>query len=205
MSDVDVMDGKGMTMSTSDAASTLKKPVGKNVPPYAAAVLKHNNSLVDRWKTEVLDKVAINGQVDAGIVWASWNHFFEGLSIKEFIRLREEGHLSIPTQEQAEYWAQTFAKLSIDELVKLGLGSVAIGWRVCETYMKAWYAQEKWRLIYGESDSPIEWERKRSANRALINGEVFDLWDRDTKADVMDKVNTITNLRVAPQGLPGMK
>lgn len=203
MSDVDVIDGKGTMISTSDAASMLRKKIAPNTKPYTESVIKCNNKLVDQWKSEVLDKIATHGCVDASIVVDSWIHFYEGMSLTQLNQLITQGHLAVPKLEQVEYWRALFQKSTVEQLHALGSGTIAMGWLTCENYGKYWYAQEKWKRIYSQSESPLIWEKERTKHRSLIRGEEFSLWDKETEEDVRQKVSTILRTPVAPEGLPG--
>lgn len=203
MSDISEIDGKGTMIATSDAASMLRRVIKPNCRQYEAIVIRGNNALVDEWKKEVLDKIAVNGCVDASIVYDCWTHFHEGKAICQMTELLAKNYLTVPDLAQAEYWATTLQHSSVEELHAMGSAAIAMGWMICQNYIKFWYAQEKWKRIYSLSDSPLAWEKERGKHYGLLRGEEFALWTKEVQQDVGDKVKTILSIHVQPEGLAG--
>ena len=201
---MDVRD-ESSRIKPSDAASMLRKQVKANTPPYQAAVTKMNNALVDEWKREVLDQVAVDGTIDASMVWDSWSLFHEGKIITELMTLLKDGTLRVPSDGDIEYWRVYLAKASIEDLHKLGSATVALIWTEVNNYIRVWFAKQKWQRVYSKSSSPLAWEHLRVKERGLFHGEEFPVWNKEQFEEVAEKVRTILTGDVRVEGVSGVR
>ena len=200
MSDANLDQAYNAPMSTDDAASMLRRIVVRNERPDTACVIKLNNKRVDDWKKNVLDKMTSTRKVPAGRVWESWKLYDEGKNITQLHKLRELGVLPDIPETTIEFWKNLLENSSVEELHAYGSGTIAMEWNIIQTYIKTWFATKKWEELFSQSDDPLFWEKNSHEHSQLLRGEVLPLWDKETFLDINDKVATILNIQVDPNG-----
>lgn len=196
-------DGKGSMISVNDAVAMLTKRITSNMRPFDSETIKCNNDLVQRWQKEVLERVAVDGHLDASMVFDSWIMFHEGMMVGPYIECVKDGRIRPPTKQQAEDWAYILSDYSLSKLHALGKAAVSLGFNICDNYLKDWYAQKKWELIYSKSSDPYDWELLRPKYHTLMRGEEMDLWTKEKRDEVVQKVVALIRNNVEPEGLPG--
>ena len=183
-------------MDINDAASMMRKSVSKNERPYVRDVLVYNNRLVDRWKAEILTKIATDGKVAATKVMASWNVFEEGINICKLMAHPEE--VIFPPEEIVMLWKDRFERETMAELVEHGVATVGYAWQLVLSYIRHWYAVRKYDRVYSKSDKPLDWYHDAGRHRALFNGDEHPFWTPEVKKDVEEKIKSLLSNRVEP-------
>ena len=170
-------------ISVGDAASMLKRKIPNNEKPYTVEAIKFNNSKVDRWKRDVLDKIAVNGTVPAGNVWNCYTVYEEGIAVKELMDLLAKELIPRITEEQKKWWMDLFDKSSISELMKIG------------------NATQKYEKIYSLSDDPYDWEKSRHSHKDLFSNNLVPewYWSIEVHSNIAEKLKTIIDYQVVPQ------
>lgn len=186
-------------ITTSDAASMLRRRVRKNERPYTATVIKMNNRLVDEWKKTLLDKLADHkGNVRTLIVWKSWGVFSEGKAVQKVIELRDQGVLPRTDSVAIDYWIKFFEKSTIEELHNYGHGTVSFGWLLLQNEIRLWCADQKWEKIYSKSDEPYDWYQESFKHPDLVQGKVLPFWDMDKLKEIEERMATVLHVQVEP-------
>lgn len=185
-------------ISVRDAASMLRRPIGKNIPPYEVTVIRYNNKLVDDWEERVLRKIANNkGQVRASDVWGSWLVYHEGIVIRRLINLMEEGVISSESDDTVEY-CKNLLNLPIEEMVEYGSMIVKKCWDIVEHEVKLWCAERKYIEVYSQTEDPAEWYKLSKSQSELFNGRLFPFWSKEEFDNAREKVGTILGNPVTP-------
>jgi len=200
MSDPNLEQAYNAPISTEDAASMLRKAVPRNERPDTATVIRLNNKRVDDWKKNVLDEMSSSRKIPAGRVWESWKLYDEGKNIEQLQKLKEIGVLPDIPASTVEFWKNLLENSSVEELHAYGSGTIAMGWNIIQTYIKTWFANQKWEKLFSQSDDPLFWEKNHHSHNQLLRGEVLPLWDKETFLDINHKVSIILNIQVNPDG-----
>lgn len=192
-----IQDLYNLPISVDDAASMLRVLIPKNEKPYTTEVMRMNNRMVERWKTELLDRLQnTSGKIPSGIVWNSWMIFNDGLETRKL--LSQGDNIIRPSEEEVEKWRNLFENSTITELYELGRSVLVYGWELIKTDIRLWVSQEKYnRLFY--DDNVYEWYQRSKSQQDLINGKCLPYWSPEILTDVSDKITTILHLIVQPQ------
>lgn len=185
-------------ISISDAASMLRKKIAKNCPPYTAAIIKKNNEFIDEWYETVLLKIANKqGNIDSGRVWPCWIIFSEGKEIKSFKKFEDK--FEKIKENEIEYWIKFFRDQPIEELCKVGRNVIDAGWQTLAKAIRFYFGEEKYKLIYSQSDNPYEWDKLANKYPQLLKGNPMPFGlDPESYKDMAQKVNTILSIQVQP-------
>ena len=194
----DLENGLNLPMSTSDAAGMLRVNVQRNGREYDNAVIRLNNKIVDDWKEKVLDRMSSNRKVAAGVVWPSFCNYLEGLTCIRLMEMVKAGLIPEIPEKTLEFWKQLFETSSIQDLHNYGSGTISTGWGIVTSYIKLWYAKQKYDELFSKDEDPLYWEKNRHKHSALMNGEIMPFWDKETFKDISDKVRTILQIQVQP-------
>ena len=187
-------------ITTTDAASMLRVRVNPNMKPYTKAIVLANNKLVDDWEFRVLKEISnSSGTVPASKVWPCWQSYIEGVQIRETKNLIESGMITMPNEKVVDFWRDTFERMTIEELHKMGGGSVGYGWNVIQTYIRLWLVERKWELIYSKSNNPLSWHKESIGHTNLQKGTILPFWDPETLKLITEKVLYVTNIQVKPE------
>ena len=186
-------------IKTSDAASMLRQRIRNNERPYTATVIKLNNRLVDEWKKTVLDRMADHkGVVRTLKVWQSWGIFYEGMTVKKVIELRDSGVLPKAEPKVIDYWVNFFENSTIEELHEYGHGTVSFGWLILQNEIRLWCADQKWEKIYSKSEDPYDWYQESSHHSDLVQGKTLPFWNLDKLKEIEERMATILHVQVEP-------
>lgn len=198
-------DAYNMPISTSDAAAMLRRRVAKNEKPYTQEVVKQNNRRVDAWKKNVLDKIADHrGFVPSGRVWGSWQLYDEGMSVREYRTLKAQGMIPEVSSEVLAYWREFFETMTPEEMTGYGSGTISTGWTILNSYIKMWYADQKYECVFSKSDDPLVWEKEYHKHTDLLQGKTLPFgWTEEQLKDIQEKVLSVLTNTVKPQGLSG--
>jgi hypothetical protein len=178
------------------AASMLKRPIPSNERPYTVSVLKKNDMLVDKWKNEVLRKIADEREnVNSGFVWRSWELFTEGLEVLSIVDSLPRIHRLTP--EEKEYW-MSLLELPITELYDHGKMMVAYAWGCILNELKIEVALKKKELVYCDNDYE-QWLHRAKTHKVLFEQGLYPFWSKEVLDDVSKKVSTILQLPVKIQ------
>lgn len=179
-----------LPMKISDAASMCRRPIGKNEPPYEADVKRLNNQRVDEWYDRVLMKLADhNSSIQAGRVYGCLTYFLEG---KEAISHQKyKDHLMSYPADKVMFWINFLKDASMRDLHEAGSGVVASGWSIIKGAIRNYFVEEKWKVVYSQSEDPLVWDKLANANPHIMNGRplpfglsIETLKDLDTKIGV---------------------
>lgn len=194
-------------ISVSDATSILKRNISKNDRPYIASSTRCNNHQVDLWSKKVLTPISDRRQsVPAGRVWGSWQLYDEGRQIKKYIELKEKNLFRQITPEVLEFWKDFFENLSIEEMHNYGAGTVASGWAIIQDYIREWFSEKKWEMLFSQApDDPLYWEKNYHKHNMYIEGKVLPFWDEETLKDIQQKVGAILYNQPRPQDQTGIQ
>lgn len=189
------------SIKTSDAASMLRHNIGKNEKPYSQIVKKLNNRCVDRWEKEVLRNISKNGVLPAMRVWPSWSTFIEGFHLKSaFENIKMLPRL---TEEQLNFWLNTFKEKSVSELYKFGTPMLAWAWTAVENELRIRMSEEKWEKIYTDEngnyiDDPMVWSKNGWHHKDVAENKKLPFWGEDAYRDAHEKVSFILSTQVTP-------
>lgn len=186
-------------MKISDAASMLRRVVGKNERPYDKEVLTRNNRIVDEWYDKVLKKIASpNGTVPAARVHPSFITFFEGREIARYQQYKDS--LVKYSPQQVKFWIEFLHSSSIGELHDAGVGIVTAAWSIITNAVRHHFADLKWKEVYSHSDDPLEWDRLANDKPSLFNGRnmPFEL-SRTILQEIEEKVRAISSKPIEPK------
>jgi len=188
-----------MPILASDAASMMRKRINKNSKPYTQAVMILNNKLVDRWKTEMLDKISdSNGQILSRNVWKTWLLFQEGVGTEKYMELKEQGVIRHVDENVLEFWKDFFENRSVEEMHSYGSGNVSFGWTIIQNELRMKSAEEKWDKIFSTSSDPHDWYKLSFKYSDLTQGKELPFWNEEILADVQEKVATVLMVQVEP-------
>lgn len=188
-----------MPMKISDAASMLRRVVGKNEKPYDKEVLTKNNKIVDEWYEKVLKHIASpDGTIPAARAHPSFVTFFEGREIARYQQYKDS--LVKYSEQQVRYWIKFIYTSSIGELHDAGIGVVTSAWSIITNAIRYYFADLKWKEVYSKSDDPLEWDRLANNTPSLFNGRnlPFDL-SRAALQEMEEKVRTISSKPIEPK------
>lgn len=194
-------------ISVSDATSILKRNPGKNERPYIVATTLCNNRKVDAWSRDVLSKIADRRQsVPAGRVWGSWRLYDEGTQIKKYVELKEKNLFRTIPDEVLEFWKDFFEHLTVEEMHEYGAGTVAAGWGIIQDYIKEYFSQKKWDVLFSQApEDPLFWEKNYHKHTAYIDGKSLPFWNEEILNDVQQKVAVVLGNQPRPQEQTGMQ
>ena len=196
------VDYYNLPISTTDAASMLRRKVSRNAKPYTQITTELNNKLIDEWKERVLNKLADRrNTVPSGKVWSSWQLFLEGKGCEKYVELRDKGLIRHVDKEVLEFWLSFFKDRSIEEMHAYGVGVVNHGWSLVKSEMQMWYADEKWEKLYSKSRDPMDWEKEHFKYQDLISGKQLPStfgWDEEILTDIHEKVGTVLFNQINP-------
>lgn len=184
-------------ISVNDAASMFRRPFRKNSPPHTVANNTRNNLLVDKWKKELLQKVATNGRLPAPTVTPLWNLFIGGMEIPSTIQHYD---LTPPIEEkQLHYWRGFFEKAALEDLWELGKPMVGLGWAVILKFIRFHDTTHKYKAIYEGSDDPYDWYSKSLAKRDLFLETELPFWSLQQFQDIFEMVTSFLAFQTGPQ------
>lgn len=193
----------------SEAANMLRRRAPPNCKPWDAECIRANNARVDAWKTNVLDKVSgPDGNVSSGMVWGCFTRYQEGLAILEFMKMFDAGLIVSPPEDVVMGWKELFETKTITELHALGNGVVSYGWDLLSSYIKVWYAVQKFERLYskmgadGQPD-PVVWEREYYPCKDLLDGKEMPFWNSELYLEIHEKVATVLINKITPQQASG--
>lgn len=181
----------------SDAAAMFRRKIGPNTRPYDNAVIKNNNKMIDDWEERVLKRIANKGVVKSSDVWSSWMIYYEGYVISKLIPLMEAGLITGESEETLEF-CKTLLKKPIEELCTYGNAIVLRCWQILQHELKMIIAEQKYNLVFSQSDDPVEWYRMSKEHQDLFAGRIFPFWSQDEFDDVSQKIAPIVNFAVKP-------
>lgn len=189
-------------ITPADAAGMFKTTVSPNERPFTAKVMHANNHMVEDWQEKVLRRMCDStGCVPSGIVLGSWQLYAEGLSVHEFMKLKEKGMITKTDPKLVEVWKRFILDSSIEELHKVGSACISRGFTVLENYWRTWYAEKKWDKLYSKSEDPYYWQSNYKPHKALITGKILpDGWTKNEMQDVSEKVATVLRTQVKVAG-----
>ena len=184
-------------MSVNDAAAMFRRPSRKNDPPHTRANHTQNNRVVNKWKRELLEKVAVNGKIPAATVTPLWNLYIGGLEIPSTILNYD---LTPPIEEkQLHYWRDYFEKADLEDLWELGKPMVGLGWAVILKFIRFHDTTNKYKCIYEGSDDPYDWYSKSLAKRDLFLETNLPFWTLEQFQDIFEMVTTFLGFQTGPQ------
>lgn len=175
-----------LPMKISDAASMCRRPIAKNDPPYETEVKKLNNRSVDEWYERVLMKIADgNASVQAGRVYGCLTYFLEGKEAVSHQRYKE--HLIEYPEEKVMYWIKFFVNASMRDLHEAGTGVVASGWSIIKGAVRNYFVNEKWKIVYSQSEDPCAWDKLANDHPHVMNGRPLPF---GLTTEILDDMNT---------------
>jgi len=184
-------------ISIDDACSMLRKRVQKNDRPYVTETNKLNNRKVDDWKKTVLQKICNDkGMMPSGKVAKSWELYEEGKVIEKYMEIRKKGMIPDYPKEVIDFWKVFFETLSIEEMHEYGSGVISTGWIILQSYIKSWFAEEKWNRLFSHSSDPLWWEQHHHEHSAYLDGKILPFWDLEQLKDITQKVGVILGNQV---------
>jgi hypothetical protein len=166
-----------------------------------------NNKKVDRWKKEVLSKIADHrSSIPSGRVAGSWKLFEEGTGIRKYMELKEKGVIPETSPEVLEFWKDFFENLTVEEMHEYGTGVVAFGWSIIQDHLKRWFCEKKWEVLFSQApDDPLFWEKNYHTHTPYLEGKVLPFWNEEILKDIHQKVGTVLTIQVQPQGVSGVQ
>ena len=200
MTDKDFVDPSHTPVSISNVASMFRQEITPNMPPYNKAIVRHNNSLIDKWYDMVLTKICSkDGMLKSGQVWYEWQYFYVGETITQFVTNLESGIVCRPSEKSIEFWVKIFTDKSVKELAQMGVPLVGHGWKliVDETFIRGYLA--KWDKIYSKTKDPLEWRTLGNDNPKLWNMDhESPFWSEKEIKNIYEKVMTVLKTPIAP-------
>jgi hypothetical protein len=186
-------------MRISDAASMLRRQVGRNERPLDKEVIQLNNALVDEWYANVLKGLAdTSGSVPAGRVSSCFNYFLQGKELTRHQKFKD--HLLDIPEAKVLFWIEFFRKASMTEIYAVGPGVVSAAWSMITTAIRYHFAGLKWKMVYSLSRDPLQWDRLANDNPGVMNGRPlpFGLTYEILK-DIEEKVSTLLQHPIEPR------
>ena len=184
-------------ISVNDAAAMFRRPFRKNAPPHTVTNNTQNNLLVDKWKKELLQKVAVNGKLPAPTVTPLWNLYIGGIEIPSPIQ-----HYDLTPsieEKQLHYWQDYFEKADLKDLWVLGKPMVGLGWAVILKFIRFHDTANKYKCIYEGSDTPYDWYSKSLAKRDLFLETKLPFWTLEQFQDIFEMVTSFLAFQTGPQ------
>lgn len=178
-------------MYVSDATNMFRTKIPNNCKPYDEQVIRHNNNLVDRWGTEMLSKIGkISGKVQAKNVYPSWVIYATGNDMPEFAN--HLNRFASVSDENLNYWIETFKKSSTAELCKLGVTTVRAGWETLMLGLTLAQTKRKYDTCYAGSSDPSVWSSKCNENKNIAFDTQLPLGlTNEEYSDMRDKYNAV--------------
>ena len=193
-------------ISVDDAASMFRRKPNRNDRPYVAETTKLNNRKVDDWKKKVLQNVCNeSGKLQVGRVGKSWQLYEEGKVIEKYIEMKEKGMFPEYSEEVIEFWKDFFENLTVEEMHGYGSGVVFAGWQIIQSYIKTWFAEQKWERLFSKSSDPLWWEKNYHPHTDYLEGRVLPLWDPEKFKDINQKVAAILGNEVGVDAATGFR
>ena len=184
-------------ISVNDTAAMFRRLIRKNDPPHTVANNTQNNLLVDKWKKELLQKVASNGKLPAAAVTPLWNLYIGGIEIPSAV---ENYDKPPPIEEkQLQYWRDYFEKAEIKDLWMLGKPMVGLGWALILKYVRFHDASHKYKSIYEGSETPYDWYSKSLVKRDLFLETELPFWTLQQFQDIFELVTSFLSFQTGPQ------
>ena len=186
-------------MKISDASSMFRRNIPKNEPPYEAEIKRLNNQRVDEWYERVLVKIADkSAMVPAGRIQGCISYFLEG---KEAISHQKyKDRLANYPAEQVMFWIDFFKNSSMKDLYDAGSGVVSTAWYMIKGAIRNHFAEEKFRVVYSQSDDPLVWDKLANEHPHVMNGRPlpFGLSSSDLN-DISTKVVAFLQNPIEPR------
>ena len=184
-------------ISVNDTAAMFRRLIRKNDPPHTVANNTQNNILVDKWRKELLQKVASNGKLPAASVTPLWNLYVGGIEIPSTI----ENYDKTPTieEKQLHYWRDYFEKAKIEDLWVLGKPMVGLGWATILKYVRFHDASHKYKSIYEGSETPYDWYSKSLVKRDLFLETELPFWTLQQFQDIFELITSFLSFQTGPQ------
>jgi hypothetical protein len=185
-------------ISIEDAASMFRRKVQKNEPPYLSETTKLNNKKIEDWKSVVLQKICNDsGTIPAGRVLKSWELYSEGKVIEKYIEMKKSGMMLEYPPAIIEYWKDFFENLTIEELYSYGPGVLSAGWYIIQSYIKTWFAEEKWNRLFSHSSDPLYWEKNFGPHVDYLEGKILPFWSIELFKEITEKVGSVLSNQVS--------
>ena len=184
-------------ITVNDAAAMFRRRIRKNDPPHAVTNNTQNNLVVDTWKKDLLQKVAVNGKLPAAIVTPLWNLFIGGTEIPATIKNYD--HTPPIEEKQLHYWRDYFEKAEVKDLWELGKPMVGLGWAVILKYIRFHDVSNKYKCIYEGADTPYDWYSRSLAKRDLFLETELPFWTLEQFQDIFELVTSFLAFKTGPQ------
>jgi hypothetical protein len=193
----DTEDYYNAPISIEDAASMFRKKIQKNDRPYVSETTKLNNDKIEDWKETVLQKICSEtGTIPAGRILKCWELYSEGKVIEKFMETKKMGMMLEYPDNVVEYWKEFFENLTIGEMHTYGPGVISTGWHIIQSYIKMWFAEEKWSRLFSHSSDPLYWEKNYRPHTMYLDGSVLPFWNPEMFKDIAEKVATVLGNQV---------
>lgn len=185
-------------MKISDAASQLRRRIGKNDSPYVVEVTRGNNAIVDRWYEGVLRHIAgPNMTIPAPRAHGCFMTFYEGLEITKYQEYKSQ--LMTYPEEKVKFWVNFLLTKSVKELHEAGIGIVSAAWSIITNAIRYYFADLKWTEIYSKSTVPLEWDKLANDMPSLMNRRALPFGlNRDRMQEMEEKVRCVTSCVIEP-------
>ena len=184
-------------ISVNDTAAMFRRLIRKNDPPHTVANNTQNNLMVDKWKNELLKKVASNGKLSAALVTPLWNLYVGGIEIPSTVKNYDT---TPPIEEkQLQYWRDYFEKAKVKDLWTLGKPMVGLGWAVILKYVRFHDTCHKYKFIYEGAETPFDWYSKSLAKRDLFLETELPFWTLQQFQDIFELVTSFLSFQTGPQ------
>lgn len=175
-----------------DAVGMYKAEVSGSDPGYIASVKKLNNKMVDKWKSEVLNESSIDGAIPAMYVNPSLQVFQQGIFITRAMELIENEKMRSCSDETLRWWINFFETSSPVDMYNHTPMVVSRGWKIIETYLKSWYALEKWERLYKHFPlDPLAWDKQSGKFKDLFMGKERPIWNAGEFKPIQEKINSV--------------
>lgn len=184
-------------ISVSDASAFFYREIQKNIPPYQAQILELNNGLVEKWRDEVLQRLADDtGMLEAETSSISMKVFLDGL---EAISLFENGYFDLENEVKEPKELKILSEASLEKLWGMKTSVVMFMMQTLTVSMKLALAQKRYIEVYQHSSEPHEWYRLSQKHKELVLGGYipFGLTQEKLK-DITEKVGTILSIVINP-------
>ncbi len=168
-----------------------------NMKPYTKVVAKLNNQMVSEWERLILGKPTKRLSIPRDQDWMLWSLWQEGRGLKKYVEIKDM--LPRPTQEQLKFWTNLLEKSTIEELHARGMGVVTHAWKIVQTEMRMWVAEQKWGHIFSHGDDLKTWGKMAVENQDLMEGKILPFWDEKTLKIVSEKAGTILSLPITAE------
>lgn len=188
-----------LPMKISDAASMCRRPVSKNDPPYEAEVKKLNNRRVDEWQERVLMRIAdSSANVSAGRVHGCLTYFLEGKEAISYQKYKD--HLISYPVEQVMFWIEFLKDADLKKLHEAGSGVVSTAWGILKGAIRNHFAEEKWKVVYSQSEDPYMWDKLANDHPNVMNGRPLPFGlTYDVLNEINEKVVALLRIPIEPR------